>query len=161
MSFKLLRKTHRVDRQFGVRISSGYSKDGTAEITVSFDSELQETFGLKAGDHLACYVGHDDDKGLLRLVKVSKSSGEGYALLRGGKQSTTLRFKRTVGKGWITGKNPATGCSYRMGPEAGVLEIELPEWAGGPPLYQDQKIAQIRPGKRHDEKGRPVKALSQ
>lgn len=163
MSFKLLKKTTRADHHDGIRISSGFSKDGTAEITMSFGVEVQELFGLKAGDHLACYLGEGEDKGLFRLVKAPKNNGDGYALMKGGKQSRSLRFKRTVGKGWLSSKNASTNCPYRLGSEAGVLEIELPEWAGGPVpyRYRDQKIVSVQPKPRTDEKGRPVKAISQ
>lgn len=162
MSFNLLRKLTRGEANGGVKMTSFFSKADTPLVTFTFGVAVQREMGLAVGDRILLYLGEGNDKGLLRLVKTEDENHHASRVVSGGnKGSTLVRFQRALDKGVVSTRNPATNCVWRLGAEVGVLEIELPEWAGGPPLYRDQKIAQLQPRQRADASGRPVKAISE
>jgi hypothetical protein len=159
MSFKLLDKPCRGAKRSGVRLTATWSKDGLPMLNVSLSQDVCDATGFKIADRVECLLGEDDDRGVLRLLLADTDSETGYSLVRCGGKGQTLRFRRVVDRRWINAEHPSTKCPWRA--LKGRLDIDLPAWAGGPPLYKDQNIAPIRPGVRADDRGRPVKAICQ
>lgn len=126
MSFSVIEKGRAGSKAEG--ISLGISRDKARKspvLTIRLAPDAMAAAGLVKGQRVEVALGRFSDGGLLRLAK---SDGNGWAVNRAGKSSTT--FSVEVPAVWIAAgtTHVAIAVNFRMADD-GALLIALPSWA--------------------------------
>lgn len=139
MGFQKLQKSSRGTKQSGVRLQSRFNQYGNLSVLVHVGIDVLEQMGFKHGQRVHLMLGDRNDRGLLRLLKTEDETA--HTLVKNSGRTNSARVVKVLpDRKWIKGAHGLTKCAHRLNRVEGTIEIELPDWAGGPPQFRNMNV---------------------